>query len=781
MSIWRNVTEISYELANKPIFYQNRLVFYLVNEEKDALILKQLCQFWNALFPIQQIVSLPYYQKNKITEKKFNDLIIHLALHQNIALSTITKKLIALDFVRNTSANQEKTFAVRGNILDIFFQEPMRIEFDNNEIKKIYSFAVETRHGVSLQNNHQNIIIYPDKIPEHAEIIREKNLTEEFISPKFYNMRFKELNHDLNKYLKIIVFTKEKEKIKKIIHQPKIIIEDAKQEISKKIESFILPTQNTIFLTDENIFGAPLEEQVGSIDESFINNLKLGDYLVHIDHGVAMFNGWKIINNEKYFWLQYAHEDKLFVPGASANRLEPYVGAAKPKIHRLDDASWDQLVNKIKQKTEVIAKELIAIYANRATTKAPIFEENELEKELAASFPYELTKDQESALTETFSDLGKDQPSDRLICGDVGFGKTEIAVRAACRAVLNGCQVAILCPTTILVQQHYDTFITRLKKFGINIELLSRFKSTKMQKTTVEKLKKGQVDIVIATHRLLSKDINFNKLGLIIIDEEQKFGVKHKEFFKQIIKEHSPHVLTLTATPIPRTLNLALSGLREISEIRTPPPHRLKIKTIIAQESEQIIKQAIEQELNRQGQIYFLYNKVETINFMARQLQRLFPHIKIAVAHGQMPTLALANIMHEFDSGKIDILVCSTIIENGLDIPRANTLIVHNAPFFGLSQLHQIRGRIGRSFHHAYAYFLYSSDNLSDDAKKRLKTLQEFSELGTGLEIAMKDLEIRGVGNILGKNQSGHAEAIGLNLYLRLLNKAIKDITSADH
>lgn len=773
MSIWRNVTEISYELANKPIFYQNRLVFYLVNEEKDTLILKQLCRFWNSLFPIQQIISLPYYLENKITEKKYSNLTLHLSANQNIALSVITEKLIALDFVRNTTANQEKTFAVRGHILDIFVQEPIRLEFDQNTIHQIYTFDLLTNKKIKTQ---KIINIYPNKIPAQAEIIREENLTAEFISPKFYNLRFKELNHDLNKYLKIIVFTKEKEKIKKIINQPKIIIEDRKQEISKKIESFILPAKNTIFLTDENIFGAPLEEQVGSTDKGFINNLKLGDYLVHIDHGVAMFNGWKIINKEKYFWLQYAHDDKLFVPYTSANRLEPYVGAAKPKIHRLDDASWDQLVNKIKQKTEVIAKELIAIYANRATTKAPIFEENELEKELAASFPYELTKDQESALTETFSDLGKDQPADRLICGDVGFGKTEIAVQAACRAVLNGYQVAILCPTTILVQQHYDTFITRLKKFGINIELLSRFKSTKMQKTTVEKLKKGQVDIVIATHRLLSKDINFNKLGLIIIDEEQKFGVKHKEFFKQIIKEHSPHVLTLTATPIPRTLNLALSGLREISEIRTPPPHRLKIKTIIAKESEQIIKQAIEQELNRQGQIYFLYNKVETINFMARQLQRLFPHIKIAVAHGQMPTLALANIMHEFDSGKIDLLVCSTIIENGLDIPRANTLIVHNAPFFGLSQLHQIRGRIGRSFHHAYAYFLYNSDNLSDDAKKRLKTLQEFSELGTGLEIAMKDLEIRGVGNILGKNQSGHAEAIGLNLYLRLLNKAIKEL-----
>lgn len=768
MSIWRSTTEISYELAATPLFYQKQRFFYSVPEEKDVELLRQMCRFWQPAFLAQKIISEKFIQENEISEKQYQDLQINLTEKQSIAISAIIKKLIALDFTKNKTANIEKCFAVRGDILDIFYNEPLRIEFANDKIEKIYSFSLLTNKKIK---NYKQLNVYPEKIPPSALIIREEDLKYEYISPKFYNRRYLELNHDLKKFLKIIISTTEPEKIRKIINQRVIIFEN-----NLPLTSFILPAENTIFLTDENIFGVPLKEEKREIDEDFIKNLKSGDFLVHIDHGVALFRGYKTINQEKFFWLQYAKQDKLFVPASSACRIEKYIGSAKPKLHRLDDASWEQIINKIKKKTEVIAKELLLIHANRLQSLAPMLKETEAEKEIADSFSYSLTKDQEQAIIDTLADLALEKPADRLVCGDVGFGKTEVAIRAAARAVFNNYQVAILCPTTILVQQHYDTFYQRLHKFGINIELLSRFRTVRQQKTIVEKIKSNRADIIIATHRLLSADIAFKKIGLIIVDEEQKFGVKHKEFLKKISQQQPPHILTLTATPIPRTLNLALSGLKEISTIRTPPPHRLHINTIIAKESDEIINSAIKQELQRNGQVYFLYNQVETIGFVYKKLAKIFPQIKIAIAHGQMEPKKLAQTMHEFDQGLIKILICSTIIENGLDIANANTLIVHQAPNFGLSQLHQIRGRIGRWHQKAYAYFLYRDEIMNEEAKKRLKILQEFSNPGSGMEIAMKDLEIRGVGNILGKDQSGQAKEIGLNLYLRLLNNAISEL-----
>lgn len=775
MSIWRNLTEIGYELAlNTPLFFQNRLAFYIVTQEQDVHNLRQICSFFNPVFPVKNIVSADYYKQNKISEKKFQGLCLSLEIDQNISQKDLIDKLTDLEFERSKTANLEKTFAVRGDVVDIYYIEPIRIEFDNEKISKIYSFNLNSNKQIKKLSE---LVIYPDKIPANAKIIREENLKLEFISPKFYNLRFKELQSDVKKYLKIIVYTQEPEKIKKILPEAKIISSESEKPVSRfQLESFILPAEHIIFLTDENIFGSPMRQEKTEVDEDFIKNLKAGDYVVHIDHGIAKYGGTKEMDKQRYFYLQYAQKDKLFVPYNSADRLEKYIGAAAPKLHRLDDASWDQLINKIKKKAEVIAKELLDIYARREITQAPKFDKQKIETELAASFKYELTSDQQQTLEEIYKDSAKSKPMDRLICGDVGFGKTEVAIRAAFRAVLNGWQVAVLCPTTILVQQHFDTFMKRLDEFGINVELLSRFKSDKQQKQIVENIKQGKTDIIIGTHRLLSEDIKFDKLGLLIIDEEQKFGVKHKEKLKKIKHDNASHVLTLTATPIPRTLNLSLSGLRDISIIRTPPPNRLKIKTIIEKESEQIIKQAIDSELKRQGQVYFLHNNVANISFTLKKLQKLFPQNKIAIAHGQMEPPKLARVMHEFDQGQIDILICSTIIENGLDIPNANTLIVEDAPNFGLSQLHQIRGRIGRSFRPAYAYLLYKDRELSDEARKRLKALIEYSDLGQGFELAMKDLELRGVGNILGKTQSGQAEAIGLNLYLRLLNTAIKNL-----
>lgn len=782
MAIWRTLTEIGYELANQtPLFFQNRQTFYLADNSKNADILQEICHFWNPLFPVHNIITADYLEKNKCSNKQYLDLTIRLEIQQNIDQKVIIEALVKNDFIRNTTANQKKTFAVRGEIIDIFDFEPVRVIWNKNQIAEIFSFNLVNNEKIKKINQ---LTIYPEKISEQAKILTDKDLKLSFISPKFYNMRWLELTNDLQKYLKIIIYTKQGYKIEKIAPQAKIIefTEKNKEQFNPNLESFIIPEENIIFLTDENLFGSVWEDEDKSeIDQNFLNNLKVGDYVVHIDHGVAKFAGFCEINKEKYLWLQYAGTDKLYIPYEKSSRIESYVGGGSPKLHKLDDAAWEQLVAKIKQKAESIAKDLIDIYAQREIIKAPKMKHFASEDELAASFPYTLTPDQEQTMQEIDESLENDRPMDRLICGDVGFGKTELAIRTAYRAVLNGYQVAVLCPTTILVQQHFDTFTKRMLKLGVNIELLSRFKENKQQKEIIKKIKNHQVDIIIATHRLLSKDIEFNKLGLLIIDEEQKFGVKHKEAFKKIRGSHSPHVLTLTATPIPRTLNLALSGLREISNVRTPPPNRLKIKTIIKPYTEQIIKEAITKELARSGQVYYLYNEVETMIFAEKKLKQLFPHSRIAHAHGQMEPSLLARTMAEFDGGQIDILICSTIIENGLDIPNANTLIVEKATDFGLSQLHQIRGRIGRSFSEAFAYFLYEDKNLTIDAAKRLKALQEFSDLGSGYELAMKDLEIRGIGNILGREQSGHAEAVGLNLYLRLINKAVKELSGINN
>ncbi|MFH1536962.1 MAG: DEAD/DEAH box helicase [Patescibacteria group bacterium] len=778
MSIWRNPTEIGYELSTTPLLFIKEDSLYLARDQREAELLKKICLFWNQNFPIQKIISPEFLKTNKISEAEFKKLAFSLNINQEIQIQETLDKLKNLDFIRNKTANLEKTLSLRGDILDINlheFNNPIRIEFNNNNIAKIYSFNLANnlpcRQAGKKIKNLTHLEIKPDKISDKAKIIEEKDLRLEFTSPKFYNLRFKELQNDLNSYLKISVLTKDSPKLRKIISQAKYLDEP---EENIKIESFILESENLIFLTDENIFGSPISEEKTELDEDFIANLTPGDYVVHIDHGIALYSGPTLMDGKKFFVLEYAKNDKLYVPWEKAERIDKYIGAEEPKLHRLSESSWLDVVNKIKKKAQINAKELLEIYASREMAEAPKFHKYDEEQELTDSFEYELTADQKRCVEEIYKDFQKQKPTDRLICGDVGFGKTEVAIRAAYRAVLNGYQVAILCPTTILAQQHFDTFYKRLNKLGVNIELLSRFKTSKQQKDIVEKIKLGDIDIIIGTHRLLSKDIAFNKLGLIIIDEEQRFGVKHKEKLKKL--RSSAHILTLTATPIPRTLNLALSGLRNISSIRTPPPGRMSISTNISQDNNETIKNAISLELNRKGQVYFLHNKVETISFAKKRLQKLFPKSKVGIAHGQLAPKDLSKIMHEFDTGQIDILVCSTIIENGLDIPRANTLIVENAPNFGLAQLYQIRGRIGRSYQKAYAYFLYDSKTLTEDARKRLKALKEASKLGSGFELAMKDLEHRGVGAILGKNQHGHAEAVGLNLYLRLLNQAVKEM-----
>lgn len=546
-------------------------------------------------------------------------------------------------------------------------------------------------------------------------------------------------------------------------------------------QGFIAPSEQYAYYTDQELFGRDLRAKVNRrrVEDVFLGDLVEGDFVVHLDHGIGKFLGMRLQHvddhTKEYFVIEYAEGDKLYVPVETADKITRYIGSPHPKLHKLSGSSWAAVTKKIRQDASHAAKELLDLYAQRELAKAPILlPVAREEEELGAKFPYELTSDQERTLQETLADLERDVPMDRLVCGDVGFGKTEVAIRAAFRAVMNHRQVALLSPTTILTQQHYDTFRNRLKDFPIRIGALSRFETKEEQQAVLAALKTGQIDIVIGTHRLLSTDVKFKSLGLIIIDEEQRFGVKHKEKLKALRTE--AHVLTLTATPIPRTLNFALSGLRDISVIETAPEGRRPIETNITTYSDDLVSDAVRRELNRRGQVYYVHNDVESMDLVQDRLQRLLPGVTIGIAHGQMDERALSSVMERFDNQQLDILLASTIIENGLDLPNVNTLIVDYATQFGLAQLYQLRGRIGRGDRQAYAYFLYRSEKVVGKPSKRLQALLEARDLGSGFRLAMRDLEIRGTGNILGKKQHGHVTAIGLNLYARLLAQAVEEL-----
>lgn len=524
---------------------------------------------------------------------------------------------------------------------------------------------------------------------------------------------------------------------------------------------------------------------------SDLSGLKPGDYIVHLDHGVAKFCGiWKseILNSKSetnhklqvqnskrgYYILGYAQGDKLYVPLGLERKLSRYIGFTEPKISRLSSPLWANTKRRVKEGAEKLAKELLELYAQREVARrSPWRIDPEVKTSLASSFPFEETPDQTQALEEIEKDLQKERPMDRLVCGDVGFGKTEIALRCSVWAAHEGYQTALICPTTILAYQHHRTFSERLKNFPVRIAFLSRLQTRKQQKEVMLQLKDGLIDILIGTHRILSSDVEFKNLGLLIVDDEQRFGVKHKEKLKKI--KASLDILSLSATPIPRTLYLALSSLKSISNIQTPPAGRISIKTFVSPWSPKKIRQALSFELKRGGQIYYLHNRVETIGVAEKLLRQLVPEAKIGIVHGRLQEKELISVMEKFRSREVDILLATTIIENGLDLENANTLIVADATKLGLAQAHQIRGRIGRGSLQAYAYFFHGR-NLTELAKVRLKALKEIQELGSGWRIALKDLEIRGAGNILGKEQSGNVNQVGLNLYCQILSEAIEKI-----
>ena len=548
-------------------------------------------------------------------------------------------------------------------------------------------------------------------------------------------------------------------------------------------EGYEYPMLKFMVISESDIFGRKKKKKrhrryEGQKIQDFAE-LKPGDYVVHENHGIGVYQGIEKIEVDKivkdYMKISYAEGGVLYIPVAQMDLIQKYAGAdaKKPRLNKLGTVQWGKTKSQVKKAVQAVAEDLVKLYATRQQSEGFVYGPDTVwQKEFEEMFPFEETEDQLQAIEDTKHDMESTKIMDRLVCGDVGYGKTEIAIRAAFKAVQEGKQVVFLVPTTILAQQHYNTFVQRLKDFPVRIDLLCRFRTSYQQKKTVEDLKKGLVDIVIGTHRVLSKDVEFKDLGLLIIDEEQRFGVTHKEKIKKL--RENIDVLTLTATPIPRTLHMSLIGIRDMSVLEEAPQDRMPIQTYVMEYNDEMVREAIERELSREGQVYYVYNRVSDIADVAGKIQQLVPEANVSFAHGQMRERELEDIMYDFINGDIDVLVSTTIIETGLDIPNANTMIIQDADRFGLSQLYQLRGRVGRSNRMAYAFLLYRRDKLLKEvAEKRLSAIREFTDLGSGIKIAMRDLEIRGAGNLLGEAQSGHMEAVGYDLYCKMLNEAV--------
>lgn len=551
-------------------------------------------------------------------------------------------------------------------------------------------------------------------------------------------------------------------------------------------EGYEYPMLKFVVISESDIFGRKKKKKKrkkyeGQRIQDFAE-LKPGDYVVHENHGIGVYKGIEKIEVEKivkdYMKIVYAEGGVLYIPVAQMDLIQKYAGAdaKKPRLNKLGTIQWGKTKSQVKKAVQIVAKDLVELYAVRQQSEGFVYGPDTVwQKEFEEMFPFEETDDQLQAIEDTKHDMESKKIMDRLICGDVGYGKTEIAIRAAFKAVQEGKQVVCLVPTTILAQQHYNTFVQRLKEFPVRIDLLCRFRSAAEQKKTIEDTKKGFVDILIGTHRVLSKDVVFKDLGLLIIDEEQRFGVTHKEKIKKL--KENIDVLTLTATPIPRTLHMSLIGIRDMSVLEEAPNERMPIQTYVMEYNDEMVREAITRELARDGQVYYVYNRVNDIADVAGRIQSLVPDANVAFAHGQMKERELEDIMYDFINGDIDVLVSTTIIETGLDIPNANTMIIQDADRFGLSQLYQLRGRVGRSNRMAYAFLLYQRDKLLKEvAEKRLSAIREFTDLGSGIKIAMRDLEIRGAGNLLGEAQSGHMEAVGYDLYCKMLNEAVRQL-----
>ena len=636
----------------------------------------------------------------------------------------------------------------------------------------------------------------------HLDVKARMNIQSKTVNP--YNNSFELLVGDLARYKKngsrVVLLSSSRTRAKRLAED--LMMEGLNTFYSEDFDHEVKPGEimvgygkvkkgyeyamlKFVVISESDIFGGEKRKKKrhriyeGEKIASF-TDLSVGDYVVHESHGLGIYRGLEKIEVDRvvkdYIKIEYAGGGNLYILATQLELIQKYAGAdaRRPKLNRLGGQEWNKTKTKVRGAVQEIAQDLVRLYAVRQSEKGFAFGPDTVwQREFEEMFPFEETEDQELAIEATKADMESTKIMDRLICGDVGYGKTEIAIRAAFKAVQDGKQVAFLVPTTILAQQHYNNFVQRMKDFPVNIELLCRFRTNAEQKKTVDGLRKGSVDIVVGTHRLLSKDVSYKDLGLLVIDEEQRFGVAHKEKIKQL--KTSVDVLTLTATPIPRTLHMSLIGIRDMSVLEEPPMDRIPIQTYVMEYNEELVREAIARELARGGQAYYVYNRVREIADVATKLAELIPEASIAYAHGQMRETELENIMYRFINGEIDVLVSTTIIETGLDISNVNTMIIHDADNMGLSQLYQLRGRVGRSNRTAYAFLMYRRDKmLKEVAEKRLAAIKEYTELGSGFKVAMRDLEIRGAGNLLGAKQHGHMEAVGYDLYCKMLNEAVK-------
>ena len=663
-------------------------------------------------------------------------------------------------------------------------------------------YSADTVNAI-LQNKRSVYLTMLDSLPKQIEAEAAYNLQVQPIGS--YNKHFELLAEDIKKWKKdgfrVLLLSGSRtraERLSKDLNEydipafyrekPDVALEAGQVMASYGFlhKGFAYSTAKFIVVTEGDIFGAKArvrrhkqKQYSGKTIQSF-NDLNIGDYVVHENHGLGIYRGIEKIQVDRvakdYIKIEYGDGGNLYVPASGMDVLQKYAGqdAKKPKLNKLNSVEWKKTKSRVRGAVQEIAKELVLLYAKRQEMKGHQFSQDTVwQREFEELFPFEETQDQLRAIQETKKDMESTKIMDRLICGDVGYGKTEIALRAAFKAVNDGKQVAFLVPTTILAQQHFNTLIERLGDFPVSVEMLSRFRTPAQQKKAIARLKKGQADIVVGTHRLLSKDVEFKDLGLLIVDEEQRFGVTHKEKIKQL--KGNVDVLTLSATPIPRTLHMSLVGIRDMSVLEEPPVDRLPIQTFVMEHNSETIREAINREMARGGQVYYVYNRVKSIEEVASEVMQLVPDANIAYAHGQMSERQLENIMMSFISGEIDVLVATTIIETGLDISNVNTIIIDNADQMGLSQLYQLRGRVGRSNRTSFAFLMYKRNKmLKEVAEKRLAAIREYTELGSGIKVAMRDLEIRGAGNLLGAAQSGHMEAVGYDLYCKMLNDAVR-------
>ena len=694
-----------------------------------------------------------------------------------------------------------------------YVDDPLMIYKDYNQIKKSYKrlreeifeyssskeeeYKTEYMHDFSsLEQKNNNIYLMTiDNVTDIKSINKTYNYSSRL--PEKFESNFKYLNEYLEKQLYsnkiVIIALSDESKLKNIekyltvstiltnendLSKGKVNIINSNLDEGFEFDNYVVLTENELFKNRDKKTNYKNKFKYGSKIKD-IDNLKVGDYVVHLNHGIGMYTGIKTLtkngNKKDYIEVSYKDNDKLYIPVEKIDLITKYSSneGVVPRLNKLGGSEWQKTKLRVKNKVKDIADKLIKISAERKLQKGFAFKkDDELSKEFDSEFKYEPTVDQYIAIERIKSAMEKEYPMDMLLCGDVGFGKTEVALRGAFKAILDHKQVAFLCPTTILSMQHFKTATERFKNFPVEIALLNRFTSSKEKKRILKEVKEGKIDLLIGTHRILSKDVAFNDLGLLVIDEEQRFGVKQKEKIKEY--RETIDVLSLSATPIPRTLQMSLMGIRGLSKIDTPPKNRLPVQTYVVEKNNTLIKQVIERELARDGQVFYLYNRTDQIANVAYKISSTVPNAKVAIGHGQMDKNELEDVMLRFMNKEFNVLICTTIIETGIDIPNANTMIVEDADKFGLAQLYQIRGRVGRSERGAYAYLLYKKDkSIQDDALKRLKAIKEFTELGSGYKIAMLDLSIRGSGDILGGKQAGFIDDIGFEMYMKILQDAI--------